>query len=43
VKGLPGKSKKGELSIFPTRLVLLSPCLRMIPKVRGGGVVWQGG
>lgn len=32
VKGYPGKSKKGELSIFPTELQLLSPCLRMLPK-----------
>jgi lysyl-tRNA synthetase class 2 len=34
VEGFPGKSKKGELSIFPRRLVLLSPCLHMLPKVR---------
>ncbi|GJQ13869.1 hypothetical protein GpartN1_g5660.t1 [Galdieria partita] len=32
VKGYPGKSKKGELSIFPTEVQLLSPCLRMLPK-----------
>jgi lysyl-tRNA synthetase class 2 len=32
VKGYPGKSKKGELSIFPTQVQLLSPCLRMLPK-----------
>eukprot|EP01029_Cantina_marsupialis_P014133 TRINITY_DN312_c0_g1_i4.p1 TRINITY_DN312_c0_g1~~TRINITY_DN312_c0_g1_i4.p1 ORF type:complete len:1017 (-),score=370.81 TRINITY_DN312_c0_g1_i4:584-3634(-) len=30
--GRPGKSKKGELSIFPTELILLSPCLQMLPK-----------
>ncbi|EME28005.1 lysyl-tRNA synthetase, class II [Galdieria sulphuraria] len=32
VKGYAGKSKKGELSIFPTEVQLLSPCLRMLPK-----------
>ena len=32
VKGFPGKSKKGELSIFPTSITLLSPCLHMLPK-----------
>ncbi len=31
VTGYPGKSKKGELSIFPTKLVLLSPCYHMLP------------
>eukprot|EP00277_Geminigera_cryophila_P001424 CAMPEP_0179431718 /NCGR_PEP_ID=MMETSP0799-20121207/16540_1 /TAXON_ID=46947 /ORGANISM="Geminigera cryophila, Strain CCMP2564" /LENGTH=590 /DNA_ID=CAMNT_0021208793 /DNA_START=8 /DNA_END=1780 /DNA_ORIENTATION=+ len=33
--GYPGKSKKGELSIFPTQIVLLSTCLHMLPKVDG--------
>ena len=33
--GYPGKSKKGELSIFPTKIVLLSACLHMLPKVDG--------
>lgn len=32
VIGFPGKSKKGELSIFPSSLKLLSPCLHMLPK-----------
>ena len=36
VIGFPGKSKKGELSIFPTQVVLLSACLHMLPKVEGG-------
>ncbi|KAF0686824.1 Aste57867_21384 [Aphanomyces stellatus] len=36
VTGFPGKSKKGELSIFPTRLVLLSPCMHMLPKAHYG-------
>lgn len=36
VTGLPGKSKKGELSIFPTKLELLSPCLHMLPKSHTG-------
>ena len=34
VVGHPGKSKKGELSVFATKLQLLSPCLQMLPKVR---------
>ena len=32
VKGYPGKSKKGELSIFPITIQVLSPCLHMLPK-----------
>jgi lysyl-tRNA synthetase class 2 len=36
VKGSPGKSKKGELSIFPQSLTLLSPCLHMLPKSHTG-------
>ncbi|TYZ61892.1 hypothetical protein PybrP1_006468 [[Pythium] brassicae (nom. inval.)] len=36
VRGFPGKSKKGELSIFPLELVLLSPCLHMLPSARVG-------
>jgi lysyl-tRNA synthetase class 2 len=35
VKGHPGKSKKGELSIFPTEIQLLSPCLHMLPFAKG--------
>jgi len=35
VKGTPGKSKKGELSIFPEEIVLLSPCLHMLPFAKG--------
>jgi lysyl-tRNA synthetase class 2 len=35
VKGHPGKSKKGELSIFPTEIQLLSPCLHMLPIAKG--------
>eukprot|EP01112_Ceratiomyxa_fruticulosa_P005483 TRINITY_DN1611_c0_g1_i1.p1 TRINITY_DN1611_c0_g1~~TRINITY_DN1611_c0_g1_i1.p1 ORF type:complete len:597 (+),score=158.01 TRINITY_DN1611_c0_g1_i1:802-2592(+) len=31
VVGKPGRSKTGELSIIPTSLVLLSPCLHMLP------------
>ncbi|PNH09083.1 Lysine--tRNA ligase [Tetrabaena socialis] len=31
VEGFPGKSKKGELSIFPRKFVVLSPCLHMPP------------
>eukprot|EP00696_Hemimastix_kukwesjijk_P006742 gnl/Hemi2/1854_TR656_c0_g1_i1.p1 gnl/Hemi2/1854_TR656_c0_g1~~gnl/Hemi2/1854_TR656_c0_g1_i1.p1 ORF type:complete len:621 (+),score=274.96 gnl/Hemi2/1854_TR656_c0_g1_i1:257-1864(+) len=29
--GHPGKSQTGALSIFPTKLVMLSPCLHMLP------------
>ncbi len=36
VVGRPGKSKKGELSIFPTSLQVLSPCLHMLPKSHYG-------
>ena len=32
VKGFPGKSKNGELSVIVKELVLLTPCLRDIPK-----------
>ena len=32
VSGAPGKTKRGELSIFPTAMVILTPCLHMIPK-----------
>ena len=34
VKGLPGKSKRGELSVFPTSFAVLAPCLHMLPKYR---------
>ncbi|KAG1669015.1 hypothetical protein FOA52_000608 [Chlamydomonas sp. UWO 241] len=36
VEGYPGKSKKGELSIFPTKFVILSPCLHMPPSQHFG-------
>lgn len=36
IKGFPGKSKKGELSIFPQEIVLLSPCMHMLPKSHAG-------
>lgn len=31
VTGSPGKTKRGELSIFPRSFTLLSPCLHMLP------------
>ena len=31
VTGYVGKSKNGQLSIFPTSMILLSPCLHMLP------------
>jgi lysyl-tRNA synthetase class 2 len=36
VSGVPGKSKKGELSVFATALTLLSPCLHMLPLEKKG-------
>ncbi|CAM9537942.1 unnamed protein product [Pylaiella littoralis] len=36
VTGYPGKSKKGELSVFPTTMLLLAPCLHMLPNAREG-------
>ncbi|GES78123.1 Lysyl-tRNA synthetase [Rhizophagus clarus] len=36
VRGCPGKSKHGELSIFPKDVILLSPCLHMLPKAHYG-------
>lgn len=35
ITGSPGKSKTGQLSVFPTSMVLLAPCLHMLPKARG--------
>lgn len=36
VRGFVGKSKRGELSIFPREVKLLSPCLHMLPKDYSG-------
>jgi lysyl-tRNA synthetase class II len=36
VQGHPGKSKKGELSLFPVRFVVLTPCLHMPPSLHFG-------
>jgi len=36
VSGKPGKTKRGELSIFPACLTILTPCLHMIPKTISG-------
>ena len=35
IVGYPGKSKHGQLSIFPTKIELLSPCLHMLPFTKG--------
>lgn len=35
VKGFAGKSRNGELSLFPTIIQLLSPCLHMLPFAKG--------
>lgn len=34
--GHPGKTKKGELSIIPKKVELLSPCLHMLPHLHYG-------
>jgi lysyl-tRNA synthetase, class II len=36
VRGRPGKSMKGELSLFPAEFVVLAPCLHMPPSARFG-------
>ncbi|XP_072278629.1 lysine--tRNA ligase isoform X2 [Pyxicephalus adspersus] len=36
VSGNPGKTKKGELSIIPKEMTLLSPCLHMLPHLHFG-------
>jgi len=36
VRGFPARAKKGELSIIPLEVILLSPCLHMLPKARTG-------
>lgn len=36
VEGIPTKTKKGELSIIPKTLKLLSPCLHMLPHLYFG-------
>ncbi|XP_017064005.1 lysine--tRNA ligase isoform X1 [Drosophila eugracilis] len=36
VIGHPGKTKKGELSVMPTEIKLLSPCLHMLPHLHFG-------
>lgn len=38
VRGAPGRTKAGELSICPTKVKLLSPCLHMLPKSHTGGL-----
>ncbi|KAL3636060.1 hypothetical protein CASFOL_020607 [Castilleja foliolosa] len=36
IVGFPGKSKRGELSIFPKTFVVLSHCLHMMPRQKNG-------
>ncbi|XP_058467005.1 lysine--tRNA ligase isoform X2 [Malaya genurostris] len=36
IQGYPGKTKKGELSVIPRKLKLLSPCLHMLPHLHYG-------
>lgn len=36
VRGVPGKSKKGEFSIFASEVVSLASCLHMLPKLEQG-------
>ncbi|XP_023232776.1 lysine--tRNA ligase-like isoform X1 [Centruroides sculpturatus] len=35
-RGHPGKTKKGELSLIPTEIQLLTPCLHMLPHLHYG-------
>lgn len=35
IRGYPGKTKRGELSIFPRHLEVLTPCLHMLPGFSG--------
>ncbi|CAG0915638.1 unnamed protein product [Notodromas monacha] len=35
-RGFPGKTKKGELSMIPRTMQLLSPCLHMLPHLHFG-------
>ena len=35
IRGNPGKSKNGEFSIFAREIILLSPCLHMLPFPKG--------
>jgi lysyl-tRNA synthetase class 2 len=32
ITGTPGKTRRGELSLFPSAMLLLTPCLHMLPK-----------
>jgi hypothetical protein len=41
VVGNPGRTKKGELSVIPRELVLLAPCLHMLPHLHFGIKVRQ--
>ncbi|KAK4792802.1 hypothetical protein SAY86_023237 [Trapa natans] len=36
ITGFPGKTKRGELSIFPTSFTVLSHCLHMLPRQKAG-------
>jgi len=36
VVGNPGRTKKGELSVIPTKVELLAPCLHMLPHLHYG-------
>ncbi|KAK6919761.1 Aminoacyl-tRNA synthetase, class II (D/K/N) [Dillenia turbinata] len=36
VTGFPGKTKRGELSIFPKEFLVLSHCLHMMPRQKAG-------
>ncbi|KAJ2035618.1 lysyl-tRNA synthetase [Coemansia sp. RSA 922] len=36
VRGFPGMTNKGELSIFPRDITLLAPCLRTLPEKHSG-------
>ena len=38
VRGKPGKTRKGQLSLFPSFTQILTPCLHMLPRTEGSGL-----
>lgn len=36
VKGFPGKSGKGELSVIPRQIEILAPCIQPFPNSKYG-------
>ena len=38
VRGKPGRTRKGQLSLFPSLTQILTPCLHMLPRTEGSGL-----